>query len=60
MKSYIIFFLFLKSDNDIFITDNNGSLVIQPCHKEKNLQRSDTRTGIQNIISLNMKQWMVS
>lgn len=44
----------------IFITDTNGNLVVQPYHKEKNLQRNGTRTGIQNIISLNMKQWMVS
>ncbi|XP_070172462.1 non-structural maintenance of chromosomes element 4 homolog A [Polyergus mexicanus] len=55
----MLYISFLVKDGIVTVRkDNNGSLVIQPCHKGKNLQRSDTRTGIQNIISLNMKQWM--
>lgn len=56
----MLYISFLVKDGIVTVRkDDNGNLVVQPCHKEKNLQRNDTRTGIQNIMSLNMKQWMI-
>ncbi|GAB1868587.1 Non-structural maintenance of chromosomes element 4 [Camponotus japonicus] len=56
----MLYISFLVKDGIVTVRkDTNGNLAVQPCHKEKNLQRNDTRTGIQNVISLNMKQWMI-
>jgi len=58
---FFVIFLFSLIIMITFISDNNGSLVVEPCRREVNSQErlSDGRTGIQNIISLNMKQWTV-
>lgn len=56
----MLYISFLVKDGIVTVRkDTNGNLVVQPCHKEKHLQKNDTRTGIQNVISLNMKQWMI-
>ncbi|CAL1678365.1 unnamed protein product [Lasius platythorax] len=56
----MLYISFLVKDGIVTVRkDNNGNLVVQPCHNEKKLQRRDTRTGIQNIITLNIKHWMI-
>lgn len=56
----MLYISFLVKDGVVTVRkDNNGNLVVQPCRKPNNLQRQDTRTGIQNIISINMKHWTI-
>lgn len=56
----MLYISFLVKDGVVTVRkDNNGNLVVQPCRKPKNLQRQDTRTGIQTIISINMKHWRI-
>lgn len=44
------------------ILDNDGKLVVQPCRKtnQQDRQFNYDRMSAQTIISLNMKQWIVS
>lgn len=57
-------FLYLIYMISMFIISENNNLVVQPCRgiREGNMQErlSNKRTGIQSVISLNIKQWTVS
>ncbi|XP_029154864.1 non-structural maintenance of chromosomes element 4 homolog A [Nylanderia fulva] len=56
----MLYISFLVKDGVVTVRkDENGNLVVQPCRKPKNLPRTDTRTGVQNIISINMKYWTI-
>ncbi|XP_011348281.1 EP300-interacting inhibitor of differentiation 3 isoform X2 [Ooceraea biroi] len=60
----LLYISFLVKDGVVKLKkDNNGDLVVQPCRRE-NSQRSSPdeerdRTSIQNVISLNIKQWTI-
>lgn len=58
------FFLLIYYQNliiIIFISDHKN-LIVEPCRKEANVQekQSSNKIGIQNITSLEIKQWRVS
>ncbi|XP_012215595.1 EP300-interacting inhibitor of differentiation 3 [Linepithema humile] len=59
----LLYISFLVKDGVVKLKKNNrGSLVVEPCHKQANSQNKESnknKTGSQNVISLNMDQWMI-
>ncbi|TGZ54296.1 Uncharacterized protein DBV15_11606, partial [Temnothorax longispinosus] len=57
----MLYISFLVKDGVMKLKKDHRSLVVEPYHKEINSQqkRSSNRMGIQNVTSLNMKQWRI-
>ncbi|KYM93548.1 PREDICTED: EP300-interacting inhibitor of differentiation 3-like [Cyphomyrmex costatus] len=57
----MLYISFLIKDGVVKLKKDERSLVVEPCRKEVNSQekRSSNKTGIQNVISLNMEQWRI-
>ncbi|XP_071576687.1 non-structural maintenance of chromosomes element 4 homolog A [Temnothorax nylanderi] len=57
----MLYISFLVKDGVMKLKKDQRSLVVEPYHKEINSQqkRSSNRMGIQNVTSLNMKQWRI-
>ncbi|XP_077282116.1 SMC5-SMC6 complex kleisin component Non-SMC element 1 isoform X2 [Temnothorax americanus] len=57
----MLYISFLVKDGVMKLKKDHRSLVVEPYHKEINSQqkRSGNRMGIQNVTSLNMKQWRI-
>lgn len=57
----MLYISFLVKDGVVKLKKDHRSLVVEPCRKEVNSQekQSGNRMGIQNVTSLNMKQWTI-
>lgn len=60
-SSPVIFFLSYYQNLIIIFISDHRNLIVEPCLKEINIQEKQiNKMGIQNVTSLNMKQWRVS